>query len=224
MARVAAAGGIDPLDQGMLVGRLSELLTLPAGTIYELLSKARLTVRAEAAVSTPDTSTTSAYDASIRGLPAGMVGAVEDLFGRVLTDSTRFPEVRAPLGSAAEFCATWTKLYGILWSLGESGDVFTRGDVLARCEDGVLCELVSRASGRVAALETGTAESGAALERLVSELEVLKMNDLRSHLREPSKSNAGREQAFRNLLEVARRQNGVLAAESRWIPTSSSGA
>jgi DNA primase len=220
VAGASLAGGLDPLAEGLLVGRLSELLSLPPRSIYELLATAKTTA-SRRPTTAPETLAVPAYEASIRGLPPGMVAAAEELFGLVLTDATLWAGVDEVLAAAVARCETWGRLHAIFGQLREDCGVFTRGDVLGRCEDSALCELISRACERVdAGLPTGEA-CRAARERLISEFDVLQMGHLRGCLsRQDAAGESGRE-AFESLLEVARRQHGgspqtPLAADRRW--------
>jgi len=215
VAGASLAGGLDPLAEGLLVGRLSELLSLPPRSIYELLATAKTTA-SRRPTATPETLAMPAYDASIRGLPAGMVAAAEELFGLVLTDATLWAGVDEVLVAAAARCETWGRLHAIFGQLREDCGVFTRGDVLRHCEDSALCELVSRAIERVdTGLPTGEA-CRAARERLTSEFEVLQMAELQGRTRGQGAADRDGHKAYASWLDVARRQHRVLAAGSRW--------
>jgi DNA primase len=215
VARASLAGGLDPLAEGLLVARLSELLSLPPRSIYELLAAAKAAASRRPRAM-PETRAMPAYEASIRGLPAGMVAAVEELFGLVLTDATLWVGADEVLAAPATRCETWERLHAIFGQLREDCGVFTRGDVLRQCEDSALCELVSRACKRVdTGLPTGEA-CRAARERLASESEVLQMAELQGRTRGQAAAERDGQQAYASLLDVARRQHGVLAAGSRW--------
>ena len=103
-------GAWDPLDQGLLIGRLSELLALPAGTVYELLARAKAFAARESSPTTPDTSESSAYDASVSRLPPGLISAVEESFGLMLSDAESFGQMSESLAAGAR----------PLWSMEEA--------------------------------------------------------------------------------------------------------
>jgi DNA primase len=207
VARVTLAGGIDPLEQGLLVGRLGELLPIPAGTVYELLAKAKATAARESAPrSTPDTSERSAYEESIRGLPAGLVAAVEEAFGLALSASERFGELGEALAGAAGHCQPWSRLYETLERLAREPGSYTRADVIKSCDDSLLCELVGRASERIAARPVSTQRCQAVSERLRSELAALRHADLRATLRGKAAEEGSAD--YEALLAVAKRQRG----------------
>lgn len=215
VAEISAAGGLNPLDQGLLVGRLSDLLALPTASVYGLLVKAKAATKREASSITPDTlDDTSAYTASIRGLPAGLVTAVEGLFGVLLTDSKFSGLVDGAFQTAVGYSEPWRRLHLICRQLQDEFGDFTRADVLARCEDSELCELASRSCAQVDEATPLDVALRLAHERLRLELDSLQRNDLRGRLQKAQADDAGGEQAFRSLLEVGRRQNAVLPTEN----------
>ena len=221
VARSSAAGGIDPLQQGLLVGRLAETLALPPATVYELLARAHGAARRAARTDSSDISETSAYDASIRGLPAGMVAAVEELFGLLVEDSNCFAWVTDDFAQAVQFCDPWRRFDGIIRVLIEESGTFTRQNAQARCDDAELCELMERCGARLRGAAATQEAFASALARLASELDLQRMGDLQGHLREADRGGNDAEQAFRSLLEMGRRQQAVLSAENRWMSTAS---
>ncbi len=212
VARVTLEGGMDPLDQGILVGRLSELLGAPSASVHEMLAAARSAAKRTATSVTPDTSDQSAYVESLGELSSGSVAAVETLFGIVLSDSSIFDRVRSCLASASEWCPTWQRLFAQCDRLFEDRGYFTRDDALAFADDPALCELVSRA---VASSADASAEAADTLSAwLKSEADRLRMQQVRAQL--GNGSDAGeRDEAFATLLQLARLQRGPLASTTR---------
>jgi DNA primase len=217
VARVTQGGGIDPLDQGLLVGRLADMLGLPSGTVYELLAQAKVAAVRESSSQTPDTSEMSAYDASIRALPAGLVSAVEESFGLALLGTEYLLALRDALDSAVRHCETWRHLHRMLGALREERGSYTRADVIRTCDDSAACELISRASTRVPSGTVDPEMCQPARHRLLSQLEVLQIGSLRGDLRADHRDANDRERAYRSLLDVAKRQHSVLGAAQRWI-------
>lgn len=216
VARVSWRGGMDPVHgQGLLVSRLSNLLSLPAGTVYESLVQARAAAAREAPPQALATSEQSAYDVAVSGLPAGMVLAIEELFGLALLTPECFGELNEGLAAGSCHCEPWRRLYGILEDLVAQRGSYVKADVIERCEDSLLCELVSRASARMASRPASVEACRILTERVRSELEVLQIEDLRGQLRESGKDKEDRERAFRSLLDVTQRQHGVLGTERR---------
>jgi DNA primase len=217
VARVTLGGGInDPVDQAQLVNRLAGLLSLPSGTVFELLAKTKAAIAREGSSTNWDTSEMSAYDVAIRGLPAGLVTAVEELFGLALSRPKSFAELQEPLAAGARLCEPWRRLNGVFENLVQQRGSYVKADVVGSSDDAVLCELISRASER-AASDVGEADVCRAVgKRLMSELEVLQMEDLRGRLRQSGQSKEVQERAFESLRDVARRQHGLLGAAQRW--------
>jgi DNA primase len=209
VGRVTQAGGIDPLDQGLLVGRLSELMGVPTGVIYDLLSRVRIVRPA-----TPDNSNIdnaeASYDASVRGLPPGLISGAEAMFGvTMLAGLTQ--RCDESLSLVAGFCRPWQRLLERLREVADAGMAVSRESVLSEEMDAELCDLVSRACSHVSAGQE-LEEAGEEIRlRLVAELEALRMGRLKEGLRTASPED--RERSFRSLLDVARRRHGVLSVE-----------
>ncbi|MFQ5805897.1 MAG: DNA primase [Phycisphaerae bacterium] len=206
VARVTLAGGIDPLEQGLLVGRLGELLSLPAGTAYELLAKAKAAAAREPTPQTSTTSVQSAYDGSIRGLPVGLVSAIEELFGLALSAPEYFEELKEGLAAGVRPCDAWKRLYEILQGMAEERGSFIRSDVIQSCHDSALCELVSRATERVASRPVSPAACRTVSDRVLAELEAVRQATLRANLREKSAEEGAAD--YEALLAIAKRQRG----------------
>lgn len=221
VARASAGGGIDPLAKGLLVGRIAELLALPARSVYELLARTRVSAPAEAR-QTSDISESSAYAASLRGLPAGLVSAVEALFGVVLHDPPQYASAGVVLTTVSGLNEGWKRLAAILDRLAERGEL-NRAAVVAECDDAVLCELVARASDLLAdpqraavAMDAG-ALCAELMQRVRAELDLLRVGHLRGRL---GRDADGVEQAaaYEMLLRLGRTQSGLLGSEARVAP------
>jgi DNA primase len=219
VAGVIAAGGTDPLEQGLLVRRLSELLALPADAVYEMLAAARKRARSAVAPRKATPAETSSYVDSVRGLPAGLVVAVEDLLGLLLTDGSLVEHVDDRVVQAFGACEVWRRLYTVMQNLiGERGG-FTRAEAIERCDEAEVCELVSRACARAAGAAVTKETFLATRERLASELGMQRRGELEQNLRRgPAEGDRG-DQAFGKLLEAARGEHFVLPAQSRWNAT-----
>ena len=215
IARAGAARGLDEAEQGLVIGRISDLLAVPVRTVYEMLARARTAVRREAIVITPDTSNdSSAYEASIQGMPAGMVAAAEELFGYAIAGGALTERLDERLSAAAGHCPAWRRLVEVLRNLGDQG-AYSREEVFAALDDAELCDLAGRSVARVQDGAGDEAGADAAAERLMSELELLRIDNLRGRLRQAEVPVDERDRAFRSLLDVARRRHGVLGAEQR---------
>lgn len=217
IASTAAAGGLDPLQQGVLIGRLSELLSLPPGTVYEALGRTRASARREVSSETPDTSPIlSAYDASTQGLPAALVASVEDMFGVALVAPAAFGWDDDAYCAALSHVEPWRRLDALCRSIYERDGTLSREEVLAGCDDAALCELMTRVCARSAAQAAPEAVFEAARARLSTELDLLHMGELRGELRAAQATPSAADVHFRALLDAARRQHAVLPAQSRW--------
>ncbi|MFN0138273.1 MAG: DNA primase [Phycisphaerae bacterium] len=224
VAKVSVAGGIDPLEQGLIIGRLAELLAMPARSVQELLDRARSNERRPSASANASevVDAASAYDEAIRGLAPGLVVVAEELLGLVLAEPAVFERMRGGLESVAERCETWGRLLGVMERLWENEGQFAREEVIAACDDETLCDLVNRASERVGKTPATDERCEAASDALHRELEMMRGEGLRDSL--GNKSSAG-EQAnadFRSFLEVMSKRQDVLGAEHRWNAATAS--
>ncbi len=218
VATTVAVGGVDPLGQDLLIGRIADLLGVPSEEVFELLTREKRAVRAAAQPRAMDDGL-SAYEAEIRGLPAGLVTATESLLGLLVSDATGWQVTGDVLARAAGYSETWQRLYGLLLDVRDEVGQYSMKEVLSRCEDGPLCELVSRARERAAGLEGCAGAFEALHARLASELNLLRMSDLRRGLRQDG-SAADDVRHFQALHEVARGLSSPLAPERRWSASS----
>jgi hypothetical protein len=221
VARLGCFGGMEPLAQGVLASRLSELLSLPARSVYDMLAGARAAQEGGAPSETPDNSKASAYGVEIRGLPLGLVAAVEGLFGVALAAPRFWPQVAEPLSAAGKEGRAWRRLCGVLERLSEERGVWSPEEVLAECEDDAAAgELVRRACAAHVGSNIDADLVSSLCRRALDELELLRMADLRSRLRSSEGSGADREQAYRALLRAGRGRHDVLGVEQRQCPAA----
>jgi DNA primase len=206
IARVALAGGIDPLEQGLLVGRLGELLSLPGRSVYELLAKAKAAAARESSSGMPETSDQSAYDASTGTLPVGLVSAVEESFGLALLAPEYFGELNEVLAAGAHYCEPWQRLHGIIETLVRERGSYVKADVIKACDESTLCELVSRASERATSRSIDEEACRSVSDRVRSELEALRHADLRKRLLGRNAAEGAAD--YEALLAIAKRQRG----------------
>lgn len=216
VARTTAAGGIDPLEQGLLVRRLAELMGLPPEAVHDMLAAARRRPRARtAADEAAAAEAESDYAAAIRGLPSGLVAAAEDCFGLLLMEAACAAHIEEAFAQAVESVASWRRLYAIIQELRTQRGTYARADVIERCTDADVCELVGRACARVAGTVDAREAFRSAQARLSSELEALRMGELRHALCRETAATSG-DEVFGDLLRVARKQEFALPAEKRW--------
>jgi len=211
VGRATLSGGVGLLEQGLLVRKLSDLLALPAEAVYRLLAAARSAARPAAYAAAEDVHDRSDYEQALRGLPAGLVCAVEEAFGLVLQAPQRFTDLDHGLEAGAARCEVWRRLHNVLRTLAAERGSFSRSDVLAACDQPDLCELISRACTRTGSAVVTGELCRQVSERVAVEVEVLRQAELRNEVCGKD-AQAGAE-AFRRLLETSRRRAGLLAAE-----------
>lgn len=216
VAGAALAGGVDPLGQDLLVGRLSDLLGVPKTEVFERLEREKRT-RHRATPREPAAAGESGYEASLRGLPAGLITAVETVLGLLVRSAVAWRWVDDAVGQGVEHSETWTRLYRVLVDVHQDLGEYSLRDVVERCEDGAVCELVHRAAARAAGLDPSAEVCEAARARLAAEVGVLRMSELRRALQGGAAGEAADAvRAFRALHECARGKESVLAPAQRW--------
>jgi hypothetical protein len=218
----SAGGGISPFEQSLLVGRLADLLHVPAESVHELLRRNSRTgataVPAARSGQTDEVSDAAVYERAIAGLPAALTSSVEELFGLLFLRPACFGAADEVFAEAAAFVEPWRRMHALCVEAIESEGELTTAAIQARCQDRLLIELLMRAHRRVTPTPEAAipAAYAAAHTRLVTELDLLRMSELRSQLGrpDPAAPTAGSEEAFLALLNVSRRQHAVLPAET----------
>lgn len=217
VAGAACSGGIDPLEQNLLIGRLSDLLGTPTDAIFDLLRNAKRGVRRGDAGSAA-AGGASAYELSVRGLPTGLVTTVETVLGLLLGYPVGWRCVNDDVPRAVAYSRTWEQLYRLLLEVREDIGEYSMGEVVSRCEDSALCELVGRATKRVACASADADEHAAAFDALSAELRLLRIGELREDLRRAGGDDAG---VFERLHANCLAQDSPLPAEARWSLSAS---
>lgn len=180
VATATAGGGIDPLDQNLLAGRLGDLLGVTPDAVFELLVQAKRQQRRPQTQATSDTNTESDYLESIRGIPEPVVTATETVLGLLASDPQTWTLVDDSVSHAVAYSQTWKALYRILLDVHDELGEYSFRDVLTQCHDGATCELVSRARARTAGVQTASEDMAAACRRLANEIGVLQWAELRA--------------------------------------------
>lgn len=211
---VSSSGGIDPIDQGLLVGRLSELLSMPVAVIYDLLGRAMGSRRA-AEFSEP-IDEVSEYAREVRGLPAGFVATIESLLGLLLDGPAFYGALDDRYAAAVAQADSWRRLDSILQELYNEAGEWTRAEVIQRCEDATACELVNRCVAVVAGVDSIEEHFSAVHARLEREVADMQLGDLQAQLRSRDSIAGDGSAAFRSLLETAGRQHALLPGQVRW--------
>jgi hypothetical protein len=202
---------MDALQQNLLNDRLSELLGVPATEVFDLLARAKRAMRRSARQDSHEVSDASAYEMSLAGVPPTVVSVMETLFGHLVTNPDCWDLVDDSIERAAGHSKTWQTLYRLLLDVRSDVGQYSIQDLLARCDDGALCELVSRARARVEGL-AAPEDFGAALNRLASELRVQRWGQLREGFRTHGGCD---DQAFEALRDAARGEDSFLPRDSR---------
>ena len=217
VAEASSGGGINPLDQGMLVGRLAGIVGLPPEAVYEQLAglRRRTPRRQLSESATSAEAVRASYDEATAALPAALVACVEELIGIALVAPETFASIEGSLGAAAHHCGIWRRALGVMQRLTDGDGGLTLRGVVDAAEDAELCDLIDRARRRVPAEADFGGMCEAARLRLAAELDGQRAEALRGQVFDRSAAQETRDAAFRALLESTRRQHGVLDLERR---------
>jgi DNA primase len=222
IARLTTTRGLSALDHGLLVRRLAELLALPPRSVHDLLASARRRLQPAGRSTAAALEALPEYELAIRGLPPGLVVGMEECFGLLLSDAACAELVDDVFAAAVEQCDVWRRLYAVVQNLLDEQGSYKRADVIGRCGEADVCELVSRACGRVAGLVATQELFVSARDRVRLESDALRMAASRQALAgSATKADAG-DRTFCELLSTARGRHFALAAENCWNtrPTS----
>lgn len=215
ISRTASARGMNPVEQGLLVSKLSEMLSIPAHSVYASLALMRRTKPRRETDGTDDVPLESRYASSVRGVPPALVCAAEAALGWIVLDSACFSASDEVLYAAFSMCEVWKRMYARMLELRERLGDFVRVDVVGLCDDAESMELISRALARVdeqAAAREAFAEVRA---RLRSELDALRMSEMQRELNLADPQASGSDEAFRKYMAMARGQCSAVAVERR---------
>lgn len=220
VTQASSAGGINVLEQGLMMSRLAELLSVPAEQVYRMLGEQRNRRRSPAQVVA--TESDSEYAVSIRRMPSGLVRAVEELFGAALREPALFERVFDSLAAAAALNRWWQALLDVFDQALESADRNAPVASVLATLDGPVLDLVNAARRAWPAERAVDDEIIEALRRRISlELQDNRREQLASQL--GGNDDQGRAaRAFEALVRVAKQQNGagtspsVLSASQRW--------
>lgn len=210
LAGASSGGRVDPLQQDLLIGRVSELLGIPSEEVFERLNQFRRNrYRPEtSAGGDPSAPLESEYETAVRGLSGGLVTAAETVLGLLLRAPGCWRHVDDTVGRAMGISATWNGLYHRLLDVREEVGEYSLGDVLVRCEETALCELVGAATSRTTGYTSLEEEFVTAAARLAHELAVEEAGTLQDALRAAGGDDAV---AFRRLREATRGHSGTLS-------------
>lgn len=213
VARVAGEGGVDPIEQGLLVGRLSAMLSLPADTVYGMLRRAMSTGRRDFIDDTDrGGDARSAYEGSVSALSPALVAVAEEMFGWILADPACLRRGTEAFGRAVKLAEPWRRLYALISDLSRDLGDFTREDVIAACDSAESAELVSRCLARVDESLPAAEGFDAGAERLEAELAGTELAALRQELVGVDPSGARGNEALLGFFDAARRRgrSGIL--------------
>ncbi len=209
VATAIGSGALDPVSTSELIARLAGLLQLPHRAILETLDQLRTRVHRGESFRTPDTSQPeSAYDESLGSLPAGLVSSMEELFGIVLHEPSRFEMVESSLTAGSQHCRVWQRLVTEMSALLDEKLACSVQAVLARCEDDAVADLVVRARTRVSQPTCSDEFCTRVAQRVTDELGFLRIGSLQAKVRRTGLPADDQARAFESLCRAARQHHG----------------
>lgn len=219
-ARAASKGGLDPMGQALLVGRLTELLGGPAEEVFDLLRQAR-----HSQMKRPVRAEDRGADVLIDGeqaMPASLdplVAPVETLLGLLMLHPGCWRLLDDTATEAFACYETWSTLHNVLLDVHDMLGEYSLADVVARCDAADVCQLVGRARER-AALIADPAEA------FVDALALLapRMHERKAGMAEPADCGGdAARQAYLDAMAAARARNRRREAGAEWSPGAAAG-
>lgn len=182
VARLTEARGMDPVQQGLLVGQLAELLELPTEPVYEMLANARRSQRRpRSPVAAPPVSSVAGPSPDGRpvldesgglDLSEGLVRSVEELLGLLVRSTGCMHRVDDVVLRGFGLARPWQELYDQMLNLLDERGAYTAEDVVTRCDEAGLLELTFRLDLQGFAEEDPLESFSQARNRLAAELEL----------------------------------------------------
>lgn len=146
---VCDSGAVDPVEQGLLLGRLSELLGLPAEQVYSYVGALRRQRRSQ------KSKTDGAAPADSRStgpkIPAGLESAVEELLGLLVRSSECMQLVNDDFLRGVRQNPAWERLYQLMQNCFEEHSRFSQADLVGACDDAETLAILSKVTQRVPA-------------------------------------------------------------------------
>ncbi len=211
VAEAARAGAVDPLAQNLMIGRLADIMGVGAERIVDLLAehqRRRMRVGSDGGGDGPPREQRERPT-----VPPGLAGGVETVLGLLSRSPTCWAWVDDSIVKALSYYETWGALYRLLLDVREELGEYCVTDVMARCDDRALLELLSRAQERIAENVPQREQFDLARQALATELNSLRMMEIKEEAETGTQSEA---QAFEALRTLARGRHAVLPAYDRW--------
>ena len=114
---------------------------------------------------------------AVRGLPAGLVTASEEALGLLVAESRCVPLINEDVAYAFSLCRPWDRLYAIIRELSDGG-AYSQTNVIERCQEIDVCDLVGRCSRCTAGIENREEAFLRVRDRIRLELDLLRSEEL----------------------------------------------
>ena len=219
VADITAARKINPLEQGLLLDRLSQALGYPADGIYELLTNARrASLRRRASGDEPaadDLSADDSYERATQEMPAGLVGAMEEILGLLAVDPACFSHMDDEVLGAMERVATWRRFYETVLNVAEQHGQYGREHVVVACDDSELLDVLQRVLAQIGDGADACVRFASAVERLRTESALEQAGTLRRDLSRARTASIENDDQLRRLLERLPKIEAALPPEYR---------
>ncbi|MBI5865630.1 MAG: DNA primase [Planctomycetes bacterium] len=221
VAQSGLSGHLDETSQAVVIGRISDLLNVPTRLIYEQVATARGASRRTPAAPAPTSSDESDYDESVRGLPGGLVSAVEELFGFVIGAGSLSERADQHLATSVCYCPPWATLLGTIRRLAELSEAWSQEALLASLDAPDICDLVSRTLRRFRSRanyehcrpDDEQTLHDALCARVAAEMELLRIQNIPSKWRDANATREAQQDAFAAMLRIKQRRSECLPTE-----------
>lgn len=207
IAKLADSRSLDPVQQGLLVSRLADLLELPSEPVYQMLASARRSHR-RASVAGAGPAATELRAEAAGALPEGLVRCVEELLGLLVCFPACMHQVDDIVLRGLSLMRDWQALYDQMLNLLDEQGAYSSADVIARCDEVGLLELTGRLNFRTSDESEASESFALARERLAAEFELQDCRDAARNLRGSVPSDDA-DEALRRLIGAGRQESAI---------------
>ncbi len=213
VAEAARAGAVDPLAQNLMIGRLADIMGVGVENIVDLLAEHQRRRMRVGSGGGGGAAAPPSEQSDRPTVPPGLAGGVETVLGLLSRSPACWAWVDDSVVRSLSYYETWEALYRLLLDVREELGEYSVTDVMARCDDRALLELLSRAQERIAENVPQREQFDLARQALAIELNSLRMMEIKEEAEAGTQSEA---QAFEALRTLARGRHAVLPAYDRW--------
>jgi DNA primase len=204
VASITDTHALDPVEQGLLMGRLGELLRLPTEAVYDMLAQVRRARRRPSAAAgeqlQPGGDARSGFEPGSRAAdkPVSISSAVQELLGLMVSSAECMSLVDDVIIRGIDLDPAWRAIYDEILNLLDEQGTYCASDVVGRCDDPAALDVLSRITRPDVAIDVREAFI-AARDRLAAEFQAFDLAELERNFRGATPSDDA-DAAFRRFI------------------------